>query len=1014
MLTINKLKMKVLTRLLLIAFCLLGWSAVYAQKTTYTGVVTEETGDPLIGVNVLNKGDFSGTVTDIDGRFELEATPGDTITISYTGYEPLNYVLGAVTELEFELAQSSALLEEVVVVGYGSQKSKDLTSAITTVSAEEIAKTPSGQPMQALQGQVAGLQVVSAGAPGDAPTVRIRGVGSYPGQNNEAPLFVVDGMFFDDIDFLNNNDIKSITVLKDASAAAIYGVRAANGVVLIETKSGNFDQPAQITYDGYYGIQTPQQVLKMANAEQFTTMALESGSEADISFIMNAMQRYGRSRVNPNVPDVNTDWYDVIMRNAQITNHSINVSGGGSRAAYAIGGSYFFQEGMLDMKNEFERFNLRSKVDYQATDWLTIGGNAIFSNGRRFLPDNAAWFRAYHAVPILPVFDEQNTDATPLQLANAQDLGYRGGQNPLVATEFNEDEQKIRELLANFFVEIELLPNKLTFKSAYNSSFQNINQRSLDFPYFIGNNFQRENSAIYRFNENYFNQIWDNFLTYEDNFGLHNLTVMLGTSYRDEAYDQLEVRGLNFPVGQEEAYFIDQAETLDTDRNNVGDDGRRFYGLSYFGRIAYNFNNRYLLYGTFRADGTNKYQETWGYFPTVGVGWVLSEEPFFNVPGVDYLKFRGSWGELGNDRIQASDGATTTTVVITSLNDMQFTGTETSDVFSALRWEVVEETNVGMTAEFLGSRLSVEADYYIRDTKNAAINVAIPAVGGTVLRNVGVIRNSGFELAMNWSQTTASGLSYRIGGNITTLDNEVRDLFGQTHIDGGTAEFRQRSIVGEPLLAFFGWETDGVYQNQAEIDADPVAVANNLEPGDLRYIDQNGDGLVDADDRVVLGSYLPSFTFGANLGVSYKGFDLSANFYGQTGNKILNRRRGEVIFTNDTNMDADLAINRWHGEGTSNEYSSSKGIRKGWNQRLSDYWVEDGEFWRIQNVQLAYNLQGDKFFGPGAPNFRISLTADRPVSFFDYNGFTAEIPNGVDRQVYPIPATYTVGLNVQF
>ncbi len=1008
--------MKISTRLLLILVCLLGWGVIQAQTNTYSGVITDaENGEPLIGVNILNKKDASGTITDFDGRYELKASVGDTVVISYTGFEPQTQVLGVATTLDFELRTNAEILGEVVVVGYGSQRSKDLTSSITTVDAEEIAKTPSGQPMQAMQGKVAGVQVVSAGSPGDAPKVRIRGVGSYPGSDNEAPLYVVDGMFFDNIDFLNNNDIKSISVLKDASAAAIYGVRAANGVVLIETKSGSYDSPARITYDGYYGMQVAQNVMKMANAEQFTNMALESGSEADISFINNAMQRYGRSRINPNVPDVNTDWYGEILREAPIMNHSIDVSGGGSKAAYSVGTSYFSQEGILDMKNQYERFNLRTKIDFKATDWFTIGGNAIISNGTRYLPENGAWFRAYYAVPIMPVYDEKNTEATPLQLANAQDLGYRGGQNPLVSTEFNENQQKIRKLLANFYAQFNILPDdKLTFRSAYNSSFTGLNQRNLDFPYYIGNAFQRENSAIYRSNETYFNQIWDNILTYKDSYGKHNLTAMAGTSYRDEAYEQLEVRGLNFPIDQEAAWFIDQAETLDTDRNNVGDNGSRFYGISYFGRIAYNFDNRYLLYGTYRADGSSKYQEKWGYFPTVGVGWVISEENFFNVGAVDYLKLRASWGELGNDRIRASDGATTTSVVTTSLGGVQYTGTETSNTFSALRWEVVEETNVGMTAEFLRGKLSLDADYYIRDTKNAAINVNIPAIGGTVLKNVGVIRNSGIELALNWSNSTSSGLSYNIGGNIATLKNEVIDLFGQTHIDGGTAEFRQRSIVGEPLLAFFGRQVAGVYQTQAEIDADPVAIANGLEPGDLKYVDQNGDGMIDDDDRVVLGSYLPSLMFGANLGISYKGFELSANFYGQSGNKILNRRRGEVIFTNDTNMDADLAINRWHGEGTSNSYPSSKGIRKGWNQRLSDYWVEDGAFWRIQNVQVAYNLIGENVFGAGAPDIRLSFTADRPLSVFNYNGFTAEIPDGVDRQTYPIPAVYTFGLNVKF
>ena len=998
------------------ALCALLLSAAsLTAQSVYSGTVTEVDGaTPLIGVYVVNQADGGGTVTDIDGRFEITGKVGDTLNITYTGYEPQQYTLTSQTDLSFELGAATALLDEVVVVGYGTQRSRDLTSSITTLDDEDIQRTPTGVVTQAIQGKVAGVQVVTAGAPGASPQVRIRGVGSYPGSNNEAPLYLVDGMFYDNIDFLNTADIKTLSVLKDASAAAIYGVRAANGVVLIETKSGTFDAPAQITYDGYYGVQRAQNIVKMANAEQFTRMALESGSEADVTFIDNALQRYGRSRINPAVPDVNTDWYEAILRNAPVQNHSVDVSGGSARAAYSVGVNYFDQEGILDMKNEYERFNLRTKVDFKATDWFTIGGNVLWSNATQFQPENGAWFQAYYAVPIMPVYDPMSADSLS-GLSNAQDLGFRGGQNPLASTLYNENRLKIRKLLGNFYVEFNLLSDeRLTFRSAYNSSYSTIDQRNLDFPYFIGNDFQRENSVISRNNSTFFNQIWDNTLTYKESFGNNNLTVLLGSSYRDEQFEELRLRGLNFPTDQDAAFFIDQAETLDTDREATRDGGSRFYGLSYFGRLAYNFRNKYLVYGTFRADGSSKYQEKWGYFPTVGLGWVASEEPFFNVPFVNYLKFRGSWGELGNDRIAASDGATTTNVIVTSLGDRQFTGNQTSNVFSALRWEVVEEINFGLNAELLDGKVTLEADYYIRDTKNAAIRVNIPAIGGTVLRNVGIIRNSGLEVALGYQNSTAFGLGYRLSGNAASLNNEVRDLFGQPFIDGGSAEFRQRSIVGQPVLAFFGREVAGVYQNQAEIDADPVAIENNLEPGDLRYVDQNGDGLIDDDDRVVLGSYLPTFTWGANLGLDYRGFDFAVSFFGQTGNKILNRRRGEVIFTNDTNLDADLVENSWRGEGTSNLYPSSAGRRKGWNQRLSDQWIEDGTFWRIQNAQLGYTIEKGRFFGAGSPQLRLYLTADRPLTVFDYNGFNPEIADGVDRQTYPIPATYTAGINVRF
>ena len=985
-----------------------------AQKVVKGKITDQETSEPLPGANVLIKGTAQGTITDFNGEFSVNVNSSeDVLVFSYVGFNPVEMIVGEQTYIDVALEADLQSLDEVVVIGYGESNAKDLTSAITTVKSKDIVKTPTSSAMQALQGKVAGLQIVSSGSPGASPTVRIRGVGSYPGSDNEAPLYVVDGMFFDNIDFLNTSDIATVSVMKDASAAAIYGVRAANGVVLIETKSGSFNQKAEITYDGYYGTQVAQNVLKMANAEQFTTMANESGSVADANYVLNAMQRYGRSRINPNVPDVNTDWYDEILRMAAIQNHSLNITGGGENASYSIGSSYFAQEGVLDMKNQYERFNLRSKIDYKATDWLTIGGNLVWSNAVKYDEEEAAWNQAYFAIPIMPIYDNENADAWPVNYASAQSLGYRAGQNPFPALDFNNKKQKIKKLLANFYVNVDLIPNKLSFKSAYNNSYIDLDRRNVALPYYITDGFQRADATLNKTRETYFNQIWDNVLTYNENIGNHYFTAMVGTSYRDEAYDKLNARGLNFPTDNEESWYLDQSETIVVD--GVGDDARRQYGLSYFGRISYNFNDRYLIYGTMRADGSSKYQEKWGYFPTIGVGWVLSEEAFMtNTTFIDFLKLRASWGELGNDNIAASDGAITTEIITTAIDDVLVSGTKTSSTFSSLEWEVTEEWDVGLTSRILDNRLSIEADYYIRDTKNAAINVTIPAIGGTVLQNVGIIRNSGFELALNWNDELVNGLSYYIGGNLATLKNEVRDLYGQPYINGGSAEFRQRSIVGQPLLAFFGREIAGVYQTEEEIQNDPVAVENGLEPGDIKYKDQDGNGIIDDDDRVVLGSYLPDLTYGFNFGLAFKNFEFSANFMGQSGNKILNRKRGEIIWTPDGNMDADLAINRWHGEGTSNKYPSSKGLRKGWNQKLSDYFVEDGSFFRIQNVNLAYNIKNKEVFGAKMPATRIYVTAERPLTLFNYNGFNPEVQDGIDTQTYPIPAVYTVGMNLKF
>ncbi len=1009
-------------KLFFVLILLFSGSILFAQNIiTVTGTVTDETKQSVPGVSVLVKGTMQGTIADFDGKYSIEVGSQATLVFSFIGMKTQEIAVNGLTSINVQMKEQSFGIDEVVVVGYGTQKVKDLTSSISTIKSDEIGKSPSGQAMQALQGKVAGMQVVSSGAPGVSPTIRVRGIGSYPGSNNEAPLYVVDGMFFDNIDFLNASDIESISVLKDASAAAIYGVRAANGVVLIETKSGSINKKPEITYDGYYGTQIAQNVLKMANAEQFTTMAMESGSVPDISNIANAMQRYGRSRINPNVPDVNTDWYKEIIRVAPIQNHSLSVSGGGKNASYSIGTSYFAQEGILDMKNEYDRFNLRSKIDFKATDWFTIGGNMIFSNAVKYGQEDAAWSMAYWAVPILPVYDEENTAAWPVKYASGQDIKYRGGQNPFPNLNYINNQLKIRKMLANFYVQLDLIPKKLNLKTTYNHSFTTLNERNVGLPYYVSTDLQRIKSSVTKKTETFSNQIWDNVLTYTDRFGDHSVTVMGGASFRDEAWEMLTARGLDFPVDHQESWYIEQADRSTIPTDAVHDGGSRQYGMSYFGRLSYNFHDRYLLYGTMRADGSSKYQEKWGYFPTIGAGWVISSEEFMPDGIVDYLKLRASWGQLGNDKIQASDGARTTQVITTAIDDKLVSGTTTSSTFSFLKWEVTEEMNFGITSRVFDSRLAVDADYYIRDTKNAAINVNIPFIGGSVLKNVGVFRNSGFELALNWNDKLTNAITYTVGANISTLKNEVIDLQGQPYIDGGSAEFRQRAIVGEPLLAFFGYEVLGVYQNAAEIQADPIAVAYNLAnptkmlvPGDFKFKNQNGDNLINDDDRVVLGSYFPSFMYGFNLGLNYKSFEFSANVMGQSGNKILNRKRGEIIWTPDLNMDADLAVNRWHGEGTSNKYPSSAGLRKGWNQKMSNYFVEDGSFFRIQNVQLAYNINGKELFGAQMPATRISFTAERPLTVFKYNGFNPEVSDGIDRQTYPIPGVYTIGLNIRF
>lgn len=989
----------------------------FAQNRQVQGTVVDVSGEPVIGATIMVDGTKTGAVTDIDGKFSLRDVPaGSTITVSYVGMKTQQVKVS--DNMQISLQDDSKMLDEVVAIGYGSAKAKDLTSPIVVVKGDELLSTPSTSPMTALQGKVAGVNVVSSGAPGASPTVRIRGVGSF---SNATPLYVVDGMFYDNIDFLNSSDIEDMSVLKDASAAAIYGVRAANGVVIITTKKGVRNAPAKITYDGYVGVQKATNVLKMANARQYASSLLEANRDSYETLVKASIDRYGGSYADSDFHNwtfgADTDWYDELLRDAVITNHNLSISGGGEKATYSVGMNYLYQNGIMDTDNDYKRMNFRAALDYDATNWLKVGFNGVFSRSTQHSPNSAAWEQAFNAAPIFPVYDDANTDAFPDKYASPSSIGFQNNiYNPVATANYNNSENKATQALTNFYAQFQLIPEKLNFRTSYSYDHKAIQSRAFTPAYYVSNYQQASTSSLTKSTSNYDNHIWDNTLTYNDSWGKHNFGAMAGFSMREENYRYLSGTAANVPGDKEEYMYLNKGNASGA---TVTDDGTTYRGMSWFGRINYNYDSKYYLMATFRADGSSKYQEHWGYFPSVGASWVISEEPWMKDQNVvNYLKLRASWGMLGNDHVAASDGfanITTGNGASGVFGNTTVPGYQNNSYFSYLKWERVEETNIGFNLATFNSRLNVDADYFHRMTKKAVISPRLPFDNSTLAGNYGKILNQGFDVSINWDDRVGKDFKYHIGTNLSFLWNEVKNLGGKTKIEGG----KTVNIVGKEMNSFYGYKVIGVYQNQAEIDADPFAKAQGLEPGDFKYEDVNGDGTIDGNDKQTLGSYIPNFTFGVNFGFEWKGLDFNLQTYGQTGAQLFNRKRALRYASNYYNIDEDQYKSRWTGEGTSNSTPSAKGLMKAYNvgdQWVNSYLVESADFFRIQNVTLGYTFRKVRFGNYILPSLRLSITADRPCTFFSANSFTPELsdPEGWDTQVYPLAATYTFGLQIQF
>jgi TonB-linked SusC/RagA family outer membrane protein len=993
-------------KLLLLLIVLTTLGQLSAQQLI-KGKVVDDNGLALPGVSVQVLNTLRGTFSDIEGLFQIAAAQTDTLVFSMVGMITQKVPVGNSLEMSIKLFTENMQLQEVIIIGYGTQKVKDLTAPIVTLKGEELNKQMTSNVMQALQGKVAGVQIINSGIPGSGSLVKIRGVGSIG--DYASPLYVVDGVFVDNIDFLSAGDIEDLTILKDASASAIYGVRAANGVILVTTRKGKTGKPV-ISYDGYAGIQVPVNILPLATKDQYVTL-LNEANQNSTGYIPKDASNF----------PVSTDWYQQLVRVAGTNSHNLDISGTSENTSYSMGGSYFYQQGIMDTKNDYQRYNFRGRIEQKVTDKLRIGVNTVLSKYNRNIPNDNAFFGAFVNPPVYPVYDENNTAAYPVRFGSPQTYGF-GNQygNPIAAAFYSDNIEKGYKLVFSVFAEYKLLPEKLTYKISYNTDLNNWNSRAYVPEFNVGGSQGVRKSSISKTSGTSGKQIIDNLLTYKNNINQHSFSILLGQSTRMERWETLSGSALDVPGLDEQSKYLVNGSFKD----RYAWDGAAVYnGISFFTRGTYNNSDKYLATLTFRADASSKYQDKWGYFPSLGIGWVLSREAFMSGKKVfDYLKFRASWGLLGNDNVPANSavvlgqtGAGSSGIFGDRIVDG--VGSQTV-VQNYLKWEIVNEFDLGFDFELLDSKLSGEVDYYHRVTNNVVFFAPIATGGGVaeLLGNNGSILNQGIELNLTYSNRISENTGYKIGMNVTTINNKVLKLQGRNYIPGALVRgnYSTRTQVGHTIGAFYGYEIDGVYKSETEALQDPVSQTIK-DRGFFKYKDQNGDNVINENDKVFLGSAIPWLIAGIDLGMNYRNFDASISFQGQVGNKILNAKRmNRDVFT-DGNYDQDFYENRWTPENRSGSYPSSEAYNYSFTQQANDFFVEDGSYVRIQNIQLGYTTTKIKFI----PDLRVYISSQRPFTFFKYNGFTPEIggspiSSGIDNSVYPMQSIYTLGLKLSF
>jgi TonB-linked SusC/RagA family outer membrane protein len=990
-----------------------------AQTRTISGTVRSSVDNLSIpGVNVVVEGSQRGTVTDIDGRYSLEVGPGDeSLVFSFVGFTSQRIPIGDQTIINVVLEPDITTLEEVVVVGYGIQKKSDVTGATATIEGEELMKQPVLTATQAMQGKVAGVQIISSGQPGVAPQIRVRGVSTALGGTRV--LYVVDGVLTDDITNINTADIVDISVLKDASATAIYGSRGANGVVIVTTKKGK-GEGLSVNYNNSIGMRQAANLVEMANSAEYR------------NYVQAA------TGTPPPASSYDTDWYQTILRDAFWQNHNVSLSGTTEKSNYFLSLGYLDDEGIV-LNNDFQRFTVRLNEEYRISDKVKFGlqssyGNSINQNAfgniniDAFGNIGAVYNNAYRAAPIIPsIVDGRygNTSA------------YQNVGNPLLDINNNDIRVNENRLQGAAFLEVKATP-WLMLRSSLGGDWRSSLNRGYYYQFnadentFVvaGGNQQRAQSNLIIEETRSFRWVWDNTATLSKQFDLHDFTLLAGVTA--EKYDQRWFSANRNEVPADKSLWYIGVGDANTSQNNGGGDA--WARNSYLARLNYSFNQKYLFTGTIRIDGSSRLpgQNRWQQFPSFGLGWILSRERFMqNQNTFDFLKLRASYGKVGNDQIPTD--AFTRTVELN--NAYPFNGSVSSATNGAqinqiidpnITWEITEEYDLALEFGLFESKLTGEVNYYDKRVGNALINVPIPRtvgdVNGVILTNVGTIENKGLEVLLNWRKRVNENLNYSIGGNATFNRNKVVSLSGGQAIWGGSIGAAQGYTTltdnGQPVGSFYVLQVLGVFNSTAEVNAytngEGTVIQPTAKPGDFKYLDKNGDGRIDDNDRVFAGSYQPEAYFGLNLSVNFHNWDFSMDIYGNVGNEVYNGKRAVRVEGKD-NIEKELVYSRW----TSGNQTQSQPAANVGNLLASTYFVESGSFARINNLTIGYRF-GESFLDRiNISNLRLFVTAQNLFTYQEYSGFTPELPgdpisSGIELSAYPTTRTFAAGLNVSF